>query len=136
MNSLIKGGKRRAVKFVSDPKGAEGKMKGAKVGVAPGMSKDSKPNLPEPKQVETHNILPQRSLQRKEEGEPPAMGRPMPGARGSVRGSPSPAPPRPASRAAPSPRGRGGPPIPAASPPIPGGSPSVRGRGGRGGRPY
>merc|ERR1711862_823017 len=103
MNITIKGGKKRKITFVSDAKSGEGKMKGAKVGVAPGMSKDSKPNLPEPERVQTTTILPQRTLNAKAQysaapspaapspmGGPPVGGRPGPPVPG---GGGRPAPP-------------------------------------------
>lgn len=107
MNVGIKGGKKRKVVFVTDPKSGDGKMKGGKVGVATGMSKDSKPNLPEPERVQTSTILPQRSLNAK------------PGGGGGG-----------AAHHAPSPMGGGGPPVPMGG----GGRPAPPSFGG-GGRP-
>lgn len=129
MNITIKGGKKRKVTFVTDAKSGDGKMKGAKVGVAPGMSKDSKPNLPEPERVQTTTILPQRTLNAKVGGggggasapQPPMGGRPTPGAPPS-RPTPGGVPPgRPTPGGAPRPVSRGGPPR--------GGARGGRGRG-------
>lgn len=108
MNVGIKGGKKRKITFVTDAKSGDGKMKGAKIGVAPGMSKDSKPNLPEPERVQTSTILPQRSLNAK------------PGGGGGGAGGRAPAP----MGGAPSPMGGGGRP----APPMGGGGPPVGGR--------
>ena len=151
MNITIKGGKKRKISFVTDAKGGEGTMKGTKVSVAPGMSKDSKPNLPEPEKVQTSTILPQRSLIQKNPspaapspspfggGAPApnpfgggAPSRPTPGARPTPGG----APPSPMTRGgAPRPASRGGPPRGGRGMPMPG-MPRGGGRGRGGGRPY
>merc|ERR1712137_1457972 len=139
MNVAIKGGKKRKITFVTD-------AKGGKVSVAPGMSKDSKPNLPEPERVETTTILPQRTLNAKEQymgGNDNSAGRPAPrGAppRGAPPrgGGPSPGRPTPGGGGRPAPPSMGGAPPPRQSVrgggrgrgiPMPG-VPRGRGRGG------
>jgi myosin I len=54
MQVAIKGGKKKyAVQFVADPSAPDGKVKGKKVAVAPGLDKNSAPNIPEPVSVPT-----------------------------------------------------------------------------------
>ena len=96
-------------------------MKGKKVVVSQGMPKDSKPNLVEPKQVETHTILPNSTpIQRKNPNN-----RPNP----SPSPSPSPSYSSPAPSPSSSPFARN---VPAPSPVIKSAVPSNSARGGPG----
>jgi len=123
ITSMIKGGKKRVITFAQNAAGGDmGKLKGKKVSVAPGLSKDSRPNLPEPKQMETQNIVPaeRKAIQRKNPapgGGAAAFSAPKPNSGGGGYSRPSPA-------AAPAPSYGGG-----GARPAPGGS---RGRGGGG----
>jgi hypothetical protein len=130
----LKEKKKRTVKFVTDPRGGEGKMKGTKVSVATGLDKNSRPNKPEPKQAETQNIMPARNLAKRTptvnddyDSPAPPVGRPAPGARGRGGGPAPPSPGVPPPRA-PSVRGRGAAVVPPQrGTPVP---PRGRGRGG------
>jgi hypothetical protein len=112
---------------VADPAAGLGKMKGKKICAPSGLPAGTKPNLPEPKVMETQSIAPpsREAITRK-------PGAPRPGATTTTSSAAS-SRPTPGRVAAPSPAGGGARPTPPKATPTPPPSiPSPASRGGAG----
>jgi len=64
LDLVIKDNKRTQVAFLSDPTGGQGRVKGTKVCVAPGLPRDTKPNIQPPATITTVNTDPYGGLKR------------------------------------------------------------------------
>lgn len=87
MDMLVKGGKNRVpIQFLQDPLGGDGKVKGKRVIVAPGLSKDTVPNIQPPVQAQTFAVQSDPYGNLRSAGGPP---RGRGGARGGGRQPPA-----------------------------------------------